>query len=114
MNIVRVVPPLLALLLTAPAAAEQYLLDDGTSFIAAPIGEAHGVLTLLRADGEEVAIERERISAIDRSVKVPVEIARKAAGKRKRFVDQRRKAATKLLEKLGRAKESEREGYIRC
>ena len=100
MNIARIAPFLLALLLAVPAPAEQYLLDDGTSFVAAPIGEAHGVLTLLRADGQEVTIDRARISAIDRSVKVPVEITRKAAGKRKRFLDQRRKAATKLLAML--------------
>lgn len=102
---------LLATLLIAVSptvAAEQYLLDDGTTFVASPIGEAHGVLTLLRADGEKITVERARIVAVDRSVAAPEDVAANAAKQRKKFLAQRRKEADKLLAKLGRAKEADR------
>jgi hypothetical protein len=97
-----------ASLAPTPAAADRYRLSDGKSFDAAPVGEAEGVMILLTYEGKEVRLPTAGIASVESGAKLPKELEAKLARAKHNYRVDRRRAATKLINRYKRAKESER------
>jgi len=94
--------------LASPAAADRYRLADGQSFDAAPVGEAEGFKLLLTYEGKEVRLSSAAIASVESGDALPKELEPKLARARHNFRVDRRRAATKLINRYKRAKEAER------
>jgi len=92
----------------SPAVADRYRLADGQSFEAAPVGEAEGVTILLTHQGKEVRLPSAGIASVESGDPLPKELEPKLARARANYRVDRRRAATKLINRYKRAKEAER------
>ena len=92
-----------------PVGAADYHLDDGSVVRAAFVGEAQGVLTLLNEDGKAFSLERARIREIDDAPRLPEKIEKKARAARRKFIENRRREAVRLIRDHGRRPRSREE-----
>lgn len=94
--------------LASPAAADRYRLADGQSFDAEPVGEAEGALILFTHGGKEVRLAVAGIASVESGVALPEKLAPKLARAKRGYRADRRRAATKLINRYKRAKAAER------
>lgn len=95
-------------LVPTTASADRYRLSDGQSFEAAPVGEADGFTILLTYQGKEVRLPTSGIASVESGAALPKELEPKLARAKHNYRVDRRRAATKLINRYKRAKEAER------
>lgn len=97
-----------ACLSAAPALADRYRLEEGRVLDAAPVGEAEGHTLLLSYEGELLRVPTASIASVESGAALPKELEKKLARARHNYRVDRRRAATKLINRYKRAKEAER------